>query len=181
MDDDDHLPVSDEDRDAAVERLREANAQGRMDLAELELRTEAIRNAATRGELARITSVFGEPSSLAPGARPARSWSVAVFGDVTRRGSWRADRSMTPISLFGDVDLDFRHAAMTGGEVGITAVTPFGDIDLIIPAKVEVDVSGFTLFGSKRVDVQPAAPGGPVATVRLRAFTLFGSIRVRSV
>jgi hypothetical protein len=175
------LPVSDEDRDAAVRRLREANAQGRMDLAELRLRSEAIGNAATRGELARITSVLAEPSSHAPVARPARTWSVAVFGDVTRRGSWRADRSMTPISLFGDVVLDFRQAALTGGEVGITAVTPFGDIDLTVPAEVEVEVSGFTLFGSKRVDVQPAGPGGPMATVRLRAFTLFGSVKVRSV
>jgi hypothetical protein len=181
MDDSDDFPVSDEDREAAVERLRVANAQGRMDLTELIVRSRSIAEATTRGELVSITSVLAEQSSHPPALRPDHHWTVAVFGDVTRSGSWRAQDKLTPISLFGDVDLDFRQARVTGGEVEVTAVTPFGDIDALVPHGVEVEVTGFTLFGSKRIDAESAAPMEAGPTVRVRAFTLFGSVKVRSV
>ena len=181
MDDSDDFPVSGEDRETAVERLRVANGQGRMDLTELTMRRRAIAEATTRGELASITSVLAEQSSHRPALRPHRNWTVAAFGDVTESGSWRAQNKLTPISVFGDVELDFRQARVTGDEVEITAVTPFGNIDVLVPHGVEVDVSGFTLFGTKKVERQPVAPIESGPTVRLRAFTLFGSIKVRSV
>ena len=55
--------------------------------------------------------------------------------------------------MFGDIDLDFRQATMPPGEVVINAVAPFGNIDVLVPDGVQVDVGGFTLFGSKKIAV----------------------------
>ena len=82
-----------------------------------------------------------------------RRWTVSVFGDITQRGSWPAQERMTPVAVLGDIDLDFRDAAVPAGPVAISAVAPFGNIDVMVPAGVNVDVGGFTLFGSKKLAV----------------------------
>jgi hypothetical protein len=79
--------ASDAEREAVVERLRVATAEGRLTLGELTERTEAAYTATTRGELVPITADLPEaPSSPAVPARPAaggdREWVVAVMGDV---------------------------------------------------------------------------------------------------
>jgi hypothetical protein len=45
---------------------------------------------------------------------------------------------------------------------------------------VKVDVSGFTLFGSKKIAVREAALCGSAPIVRVRAFSVFGSVKVWS-
>ena len=84
------------------------------------------------------------------------------------------------MALVGDIDLDLRHADLPPDEVAITAVAPFGNIDVLVPDGVHVDVAGFTLFSSKRVNVQEAPPGTSAPVVRVRGFTLFGSVKVWS-
>jgi hypothetical protein len=48
--------ASDDEREAVVERLRAASAEGRLTLEELTTRTEAAYGARTRGELVEITA-----------------------------------------------------------------------------------------------------------------------------
>lgn len=177
----DPIRASDHDRDAAVERLGRAAAEGRLTLEELSTRAAEVYQATTRGELAAVTSDLPEPqhdTSVAP--KRARRWIVSVFGDATLVGAWRAPAAVRPVSVFGDVELDLSRATLTEGRIEITPVTPFGDIDVLVPPGVEVDVSGFTLFGSKKIRIaEPAGPGS-APLVRIRAFSLFGSIKIRS-
>jgi hypothetical protein len=49
-----------------------------------------------------------------------------------------------------------------------------------VPDGVEVDVGGFTLFGSKKIAVRGLTSGWSPATVRVWAFALFGSVKVWS-
>src|SRR3954452_10544866 len=97
-----------------------------------------------------------EPELAAPTAAlpTRRRFIVSVFGDITRTGPWPARRRLSPVAVFGDIDLDLRQATMPAGESAITAVAPFGNIDVLVPEGVEVDVSGFTLFGSKKISVR---------------------------
>ena len=83
-----------------------------------------------------------------------RRWIVSVFGDITRRGSWPTRDHMSPVAVFGDIDLDFRQATIPAGNVAINAVAPFGNIEVLVPDGVQVDVGGFTLFGSKKIAVE---------------------------
>src|SRR5215212_4289004 len=105
---------------------------------------------------------------------------VSVFGDITRRGSWPSGDRMSPIAVFGDIDLDFRQATKPAGEVAIRAIAPFGNIDVLVPDGVHVDLGGFTLFGSKKIAVGDAAGNESRAVVHVRGFSLFGSVKVSS-
>ncbi len=61
----------------------------------------------------------------------------------------------------------------------ITAVAVFSDVTVIVPDGIEVDLEGVALFGDKRCTTgdTPPVPGSPVVLVR--AFALFGDVRVR--
>ena len=107
-------------------------------------------------------------------------WMVSVFGDITRRGSWPSRDRLSPVAVFGDIDLDFRQAGMPAGQVVIHAVAPFGSIDVLVPDGVQVDVGGFTLFGSKKIAVGDAATNESAAVIRVRGFSLLGSVKVSS-
>ena len=168
---------SPQERDMAIERLRDARSRGELDEAELLMRTQAIRNAASRAEIVRFTADLDRPRS--PVGAEGRSWDVTLFGDVERSGPWRRDDNVA-LSLFGDVELELSEDAVKIRDVRIVAISPFGDIDLTVPDGTEVDVSGFTIFGSKRITVRETGGRRPAFTVRLRAFSLFGSIKVRS-
>ena len=109
-----------------------------------------------------------------------RRWMVSVFGDITRRGSWPSRDRLSPVAVFGDIDLDFRQAGMPAGQVAITAVAPFGNIDVLVPDGVQVDVGGFTLFGSKKIAVGDATTNESAAVVGVRGFSFLGSVKVSS-
>ena len=123
-----------------------------------------------------------QPERAAPAAtQPTRRrFIVSVFGDITRTGLWPAGRRLWPIAVFGDIDLDFRHAGMLPGPVAINAVAPFGNIDVLVPDGVNVDIGGFTVFGSKKIAVDNDTPNESAAVIRVRGFSLFGSVKVSS-
>jgi Domain of unknown function (DUF1707)/Cell wall-active antibiotics response 4TMS YvqF len=175
--------ASDSEREAIVERLRAASAEGRLSLEELVGRTEAAYSAKTRGELAKVTVDLPEQEQGSPPAtrQPAHSQRmVSVFADVSRRGWWRAEGTVSPMTVFGDVELDLRQAAVPTGQVQISAVAPFGDIEVIVPDGVIVELSGFSLFGRKKVDVRRSSSVHAAPVVRVQGFTVFGSVLVRS-
>jgi hypothetical protein len=179
--DPDGVRASDSEREAIVERLRAASADGRLSLEELVGRTEAAYSATTRGELAKVTVDLPEQDSPPATSQPAHSQRmVSVFADVSRRGWWRAEGTVSPLTVFGDVELDLRQAAVPTGQVQISAVAPFGDIEVIVPDGVIVELSGFSLFGRKKVDVQPSSSRQSAPVIRVQGFTVFGSVLVRS-
>lgn len=181
MSDSDNVRASDADRDAAIERLGFGTAEGRLTLEELTERIEAVQAAKTHGELVKVTADLPERASTTPAPRSTRRQRmVTVFGDATRSGSWRAEGELVPVSVFGDIELDLRQATVPSGEVSIKAYSPFGNIEVLVPSGVDADVNVFTLFGSKKIAVREAARSGSAPVVHVRAFSLFGSIRVWS-
>jgi hypothetical protein len=51
---------------------------------------------------------------------------------------------------------------------------------VLVPDGVQVDVGGFTLFGSKKIAVGEATANESAAVIRVRGFSLFGSVKVSS-
>jgi hypothetical protein len=123
-----------------------------------------------------------DPGASQPGPPPrtGRGWIVTVFGDITRAGSWPHRRTTSPVALFGDIDLDLRQATVPAGGVVISAIAPFGNIDVVVPVGSQVDVGGFTLFGSKKISVTRGESDGTAPLIRVRGFSLFGSLKVWS-
>ncbi|MER5646716.1 DUF1707 domain-containing protein [Streptosporangium sp. NPDC002524] len=187
MNDPGEIRVSDAEREAIVERLRVASVEGRLTLGELTERTEAAYNARTQAELAVITSDLpgGHPAPV-PAYRPpppergqVRRWFVAVMSSSKRRGSWRIDKPLGAVAVMGDVLLDLRQAEVrTGGVVDIMATAVMGNVKIIVPDGVDVELDGIAVMGDKKVQVIEAPPGTNAPLVRVTAYVLMGDVKV---
>ncbi|MBD3137690.1 DUF1707 SHOCT-like domain-containing protein [Microbispora bryophytorum] len=184
MNDPGGVRASDAERESVVERLREASAEGRLTLAELTERTEAAYLAQTHGELAQITADLPggapAPGPAAPAASQgrARKWIVAVMGDAKRTGTWRIDDGIGAVCVMGDVVLDLRQAEVRGREVDIVATCVMGDVKIIVPDGVDVELSGVTIMGDKKVQVVEAPRGQSAPVVRVTAYVLMGDVKI---
>ena len=84
--------ASDSEREAAVAHLREAAAEGRLDVEELVARIDAAYAATTREELEPLTSDLPAPTGAVFGGpieRRATSFVLSIFGGSDRAGRWR--------------------------------------------------------------------------------------------
>src|SRR3954470_15859080 len=149
--------ASDAERDAAVERLRHAAAEGRLTFEELADRIEAASGAVMRGDLVRLTSDL--PAALP--ARAADPVKVRALGDVKRTGAWVVPAESQFRTWLGHIRLDLRQATITSSEVHIHAWSPFGTIELLVPEGVEVDVRARTTLGQLKQETAQVAPGAP--------------------
>jgi hypothetical protein len=179
------LRASDAERDATIERLRDAAGEGRLTLEELTDRIEDAAQARTRGELdslVRDLPAVGTTTATTPVARPllpaAPVKQTSVFGDVRRSGQWLVPAQGSWQTVFGDVVLDLREARIPAAELHVRAGTVFGDIDLLVPEGVEVEVRAGTVFGDVRQEAGDAtAPSAP--RILLTGGTVFGDVKVR--
>lgn len=177
------MRASDQERERAVDMLRDAAGEGRLTFEELTDRVESALQATTRGELERLTDDL--PDASAPAAPAARRELAApthrstVFGDVRRSGPWTVPEHSSWKTCFGDVVLDLREAHVTAAVMNIEARTIFGDVQLLVPEGVAVDVLSKTLFGSVRQEAGEVAPAG-APRVTLVGGTVFGDVRVRA-
>lgn len=85
---------------------------------------------------------------------------LGIFGDVERTGRWTPAPLTKIIPIFGDVRLDLREADLSSGQVEIRGYVAFGDVTIIVPPDVDVDLQAFTIFGDhKHQQIAPATPG----------------------
>jgi Domain of unknown function (DUF1707)/Cell wall-active antibiotics response 4TMS YvqF len=166
--------ASDAERDASVNHLREAAAEGRLTLEELTDRIEAAANAVTRSDLVLITADL--PAMAAVGTGP-QSPGVRGLGDVKRSGLWTVPAENSFRTWFGNIKLDLREAQITATETHIHARALFGNVDLVVPESFEVDVQAHTEVGRTNLQASPGIPGAP--RIVLTGGTLFGDIKVR--
>jgi hypothetical protein len=177
------LRASDADRDAAIARLRDAAGEGRLTLDELTERVEAATAARTQGELATLTADLPAvgavaPSVVAPAAAGGPISQSSVFGDLKRSGVWTIPVDSQWGTVFGDVVLDLRQGRIPAGELHVHATSVFGDIDLLVPEGVAVEVRSRTTFGDVRQETSDSGVAGAPRIV-LTGRTMFGDVKVR--
>ncbi|MEP7090072.1 MAG: DUF1707 domain-containing protein [Nocardioidaceae bacterium] len=184
------LRISDADRHAVAEVLRQAAGDGRIDLEELDERLEAAYRAKTYGELVPITvdlpSVAGTrpaprtvPAPLGPGAR--FSSSIAVMSETSRRGAWVVLDAHTAFALMGSVTLDLREAQFQDGDVTVNASAVMGEVSIVVGPGTTVVVEGIGVMGEYS-EIRAKVPfdadlGGPA--VRVRGLALMGAVHVQ--
>ena len=166
--------ASDAERDATVNRLREAATEGRLTLEELTDRIEAAANAVMRSDLVPLTADL--PATAAVGVA-TQSAAVRGVGDVKRSGRWTVPTENSFRTWFGNIKLDLRQAQISAAETRIHARALFGNIDLLVPEGVEVDLQARTQLGRTKVESGSGVPGAP--RIVLTGGTFFGDIKVR--
>ncbi|MFG2528395.1 DUF1707 domain-containing protein [Streptomyces sp. NPDC048516] len=172
--------ASDAERENMVERLREAAVEGRLTLEELAERSEAAYLARTRTELMSVGQDLPQVTPPAPpgpsaGARTFR----ATFGDLVHR-SPVLEHGIEATAVFGDLTLDLcASPAPSTGELTIAARAIVGDVHLLLPEGVRVEMNCSQVLGDVR-DLTRAHAGPEAITplVRITGAAVLGDIIV---
>ncbi|MEV5877866.1 DUF1707 domain-containing protein [Streptomyces sp. NPDC052101] len=187
------LRASDADRERVAEVLRDALAEGRLDMEEFEDRLEALYKARTYGELTPLTrdlptaGAAAAPAPVSFTKQPARdgSWAgrivggegsstggVAILSGFERKGRWTVPKRFNCFALMGGGEIDLREADFADREVEINCVAIMGGMQVIVPPGVEVVVRGIGIMGGFEHprDDEPAEPGAPRVIIGGLAF-----------
>ncbi|MFF0113884.1 DUF1707 SHOCT-like domain-containing protein [Streptomyces prasinus] len=188
------LRASDADRERVAAVLRDAVAEGRLDMEEFEERLDATYKARTYRELEPITRDLPAPvvsltkspepggdwaSRVGVGDDAPSTWAVAVMSGFQRKGRWTAPRRFNCFAFWGGGEIDLREADFADREVVINAVAIMGGIDVIVPPGVEVVVRGIGVMGGfdHREEGEPGEPGAPRVVVS--GFAFWGGVGVK--
>lgn len=141
------MRASDAERERIAESLREAVAEGRLDMAEFEHRLDAAYKARTHSELEPLVRDLPAParSATAPAPQAGDGWAARVGGPATssgafamwggfnRRGAWTVAARFTAFAMFGGGKIDLREARFEGGDVVIRCFALMGGISVVVP------------------------------------------------
>lgn len=192
------LRASDTDRERVAEVLRDALAEGRLDMEEFEERLDATYKARTYGELAPITrdlpaagvtppspvSMVKEPAGGGDwagrivGGEGSSQWGVAIMSGFERKGRWTVPKRFSSFAFWGGGTIDLREADFADREVVINCVAIMGGMQVIVPPGVEVVVRGLGIMGGfdHREEGVRGDPGAP--RVIVTGFAFWGGVGV---
>jgi DUF1707 SHOCT-like domain/Cell wall-active antibiotics response LiaF, C-terminal len=174
------LRASDADRELVIGLLSEAAADGRLTLPEHAERSERALAARTLGELTSLTADLALPSGQPIRLYPRRS-VTAAFARERRDGRWVVPEFLTVTAFFGNVVLDLRDAVLQKQRITIEAMSIAGQIRLIVPAGVAVELVGRSFAGTRSVRAKTRAATAPAAgnaVIEVRTLTLCGAVKV---
>lgn len=197
------LRAGDADRERVAERLRDALAEGRLDMDEFQERLDVVYRAKTYGELEPVTRDLPAPGAPAvplvkrpaagtggeldlasriTGGEGSSDWGIAVMSGFQRVGRWVAPRRFNAVAVMGGGVIDLRDAYFADREVVLNCVAVMGGVDVIVPPGVEVVMRGAGLMGGfdhdTRGDDTGPEPGAPRVVVT--GFALWGGVGVRT-
>jgi hypothetical protein len=172
------LRASDADREAVVTRLHTALSEGRLDAEEFAERADAAYAAATRAELDRLVADLPSSPVEIVGSRTPEELS-SVFGDVRLSGAAGVPQRVR--TVFGDIRLDLRALRTDAERIELHLVTWFGDVDVVVAEGVAAELIGSTVFGDRVTDLAPVPRLAGTPRIVVRARTVFGDLRLRSL
>lgn len=176
------LRASDADRDAVLDLLGAAAADGRLTLAEHADRAEHAHAARTLGDLAALTTDLAAPSAQ-PIRLDGRRAVAGVLSRERRDGRWVVPASFPVAAIMGEVVLDLRDAVLQSQRTVVYATVIAGHLEVIVPDGVMVVVSGRSVLSRQvvRRGRRAPAPAGPgpagQAVIEIRGVTVGGTIR----
>jgi hypothetical protein len=185
--------ASDAERNAAIDRLRAAYVDGRIDQEEFDERSHAALTSKTIGQLERLfddlptgygqraVSAVGQMPLVRPGQPTGNRVSIAIMSGVDRKGPWHVPADSTAFAFMGGIDLDLRDAILSDQVTTITAIAFMGGIEIIVPPGMHVESSGIGFMGAfenNAVINEHLAPDAPV--LRVRGFALMAGVEIRT-
>lgn len=181
----DHVRLSDADRQQAISHLEDCTKDGRLDLDEFTQRVEQITGAKTYGEL---RPIFADLPNLpvAYNARPAPDRSpMPASDDVqvlrpmmssdSRSGEWVAPRSMVLRPVFSSIELNFAKASIPHRRVDIEVDAMFSSISIVLPSESWAEDDVALRFSSIENKARVSSKGGETC------INIFGKITLSSI
>lgn len=188
MNDPGEMRISDTDRELAAKRLHDALGEGRITLAELEERLDAVYAARTANELRPPLADLpgGLPPGVAAVAQPARPAEGAErvhlrtgTGTVRRTGDWQVPAALRLTTSMGTIHLDLSEVRHVPPRIDVEVSTGMGEIVVVLPEGGTADVDGVNgSWGEVKTKV-PATPGGSGPHLVVHGKVGMGSLTVR--
>jgi hypothetical protein len=183
------IRASDQDREAAAQRLQQAFAERRLDDDEFDERMRAALTARTGADLDKLTADLPapRPGGTAAGRGPAAPvrapgrWAVAYKNSIRRAGRWRVPERFTSVVYKGQGWLDLRAAELTAPVTTVVAVAYKSRIDILVPPGVRVEMEGFGVSKgwSAEEELEIRLPQD-APTVHVRGIAYKGTIETRT-
>ncbi|WP_447037700.1 DUF1707 SHOCT-like domain-containing protein [Streptomyces sp. DSM 118878] len=192
------LRASDADRERVAEQLRDAMAEGRLDMTEFEERLDAAYKARTYGELEPITSDLpshgakvsmvkrqvseDDPTGVDWSLRmvdgaPTSTGGFAFWSAFSRKGGWTIGRRFTAFAMWGGGEIDLREAYFADRDVEIRCFTIMGGLQVTVPPELNVTVKGFGIMGGVDDEATGLGTFGSPRVV-VKGYALMGGIGV---
>jgi hypothetical protein len=179
------IRVSDRERDALADRLKDAFAEGRLDDAEFDARMRTALTATFSTDLDVLTAdlpaaTVQRPAQVAvAGVRAPSRLAVAWKSSVRRGGRWRVPERFRSVIYKGGGCLDLRAAELTAPVTTMVTVAYKSNVEVLVPPGVRVELSGFGVSKgwSAEEDLEIRLPAdAPI--VRVRGIAYKGTIEV---
>ncbi len=159
-----NTPLADR-RDHVIEQLSAGYAIDAFEVDELERRLVLAHSARTPAELdALVTDLAPPQTALVPTRStalvPAKRMKV-VLGSIERVGPWVVPSQLAARVVWGNLVLDLREARLGPGVTTIDVRCTMGNVEIIVPPAVGVDVDVSTLLANVEEHTTPAAHVGP--------------------
>lgn len=177
--------VGDRDRRLVDEQLQSAVGDGVLTLGEYDERAALVWRARTRADLDAVTRdlplaapapVPAVPAGAGGSVRlPEERRVVAVLSGDRLSGPVAPGQGVTAYAVLGNAEIDLRREDLPA-DLQLRAVSVLGNVEVLVPRGVSVEVRGASVLGSRDVSVEPARPGGTV--VHLDARAVLGSVQV---
>ncbi|WP_406863810.1 DUF1707 domain-containing protein [Streptomyces sp. HUAS MG47] len=173
----DLLRASDDERDAVVEQLRDAAAEGRIDFDELDARVGRALKARTHAELAVLTADLPRPASPEP--QPPLVLKGGMYGASRGPARWEVPGRVIAHGGVGGVKLDFTRVECRLTEVVVEAYGETSGVTIVIPDGWAADTRGMDPGrGGLRNETTPdRLPGTPL--IRLTGSGGMGGVIIR--
>jgi hypothetical protein len=165
-----------------VGHLQQALSEGRLGIDEFGRRAEAACAAETTADLEPLLADL--PGRPAPGpvemvGSRAPASLFDFFANVHVGGGAPVPRRAG--AVFGDVQVDLRALRSDAPLIELDLWSVFGDVDVIVPQGMDADINGWTLLGRRTTDLVPVPRLAGTPRVAVRAHTVFGDLRLRSL
>ena len=178
-----------ERRELVIARLSDAYAHDLFDVDELDRRLDLAHSATTLDELDALISDLSPVTStaLVPSGshaiedpqRPEAKKLRVIMSTVERRSRWIVPRNLKVSVMWGNVELDFRDASIGSGVTYVHVRVLMGNLDLILPPWLAIDVDASSFAGS--VEERHRIPSDPDPTMpilRITGSVWFGSLEI---
>ena len=173
------LRIGDRERRAVDEQLQAAVGDGVLTLSEYDERSAVLWQARTRDELDHLVAdlpghapaVAASPPAPAGGAKPRRA--VGVMSEERLTGPVAAGQEVQGWALMGSAVVDLRRDDLPA-RVHVLVRSVMGDVQVLVPPGASVNLSGFSVMGDRRSEVQDGA--GP--QVDVDAIAVMGSVKI---
>jgi hypothetical protein len=184
---------SPEQREAAVARLTQAFADGRIELEDLEQRLDIVVRATNLEDLKLTLTGLGTPDSPSDAQdvrvasppfrtdRPKASpRTVVIMSGAHRRGRWVPAPIHRVFALMGGARLDLRDAELLPGITEIRLNVLMGGVSVIVPPDMDVEVDGWAFMGGiEERDIHPAPLESQARRLRIYARIVMGGVEVK--